>query len=322
MTIRPFQDHDYPGIVSVGNAIYSDYPWSVYEARHEDARYDGVKFVQRRFVAALPDGRIGAYAGYRHIPNMYHPQKFWIDLLVHPEVQRRGLGSTLYDHMIAALAPHDPQRLWTNVRETMKDSVRFAEHRGFAEVRRAWESRLDVASFDPARFQVRADAAVDRMAVVTVAGERERDPQWREKLYDMHAEVSADVPQPDVHTPQTIDQFQQRLLDNPGWLPEGHFLAKDDDRYVAESFVFRSDERPDVLYQGLTATRREYRGRGIALALKLRVVDFAKQRGYREIRTWNDTLNAPMLRINVKMGFVRQPAWIVFQRDLGAMDPA
>jgi len=316
MTIRPFQDHDYRGIVSVGNAIYSDYPWSVDEARHEDARYDGVKFVQRRFVAALPDGRIVAHGRFHHVPNMYHPQKFWIDVLVHPEFQRRGFGSRLYDHVMSALAPSRPVMLWSNARETFEESLRFAAQRGFAEIRRAWESRLDVASFDPAPFQTRADAAVNWMAVVTVADERERDPQWREKLYDMHVEVSADVPRPDVYTPQTIDQFQQRLLDNPAYVPDGHFLAKDDDRYIAESFVFRSDERPDVLYQGLTATRREYRGRGIALALKLRVLAFAKQRGYREIRTWNDTLNAAILHINANMGFVRQPAWVMLAKQL------
>lgn len=322
MTIRPFQEDDYPGIVAVGNAIYSDYPWSVDEARHEDARYDGVKFLMRRYVDELPGGRIIGYAGFRHMPNMYHPQKFWLELLVHPDFQRRGLGSRLYNHMMTALAPYDPQKLWTNVRETMEDSIRFAEHRGFAEVRRAWESRLDVSSFDPRPFQPKADAAVKGMDVVTVADERERDPEWLRKLYEMHTEAAADIPQPDPYTPTTMDEYRSRLFDNPDYLPDGHFLAKDGSRYVAESFVFRSHELPDVLYQGLTATRRAYRGRGIALALKLRVVAYATQRGYREIRTWNDTLNAPMLRINVKMGFVRQPAWIVFQKDLGTMDTA
>lgn len=314
MTVRPFQDDDYAGIVAVANAIYADYPWSVREARHDDARYDGVKFVRRRFVGALPDGRVVAHVSYHHVPNVYHPQKFWIDVLVHPEFQRRGFGSRLYDHLMAALAPSRPVKLWGSARETFGYSLRFATRRGFTEIRRAWESRLDAASFNPAPFQARADAAVGRMAVVTVAEEREHDPRWREKLYEMHVEVSADVPRPDVYTPQTIDNFQQRLLDNPSYLPDGHFLAKDQDRYIAESFVFRSEERPDVLYQGLTATRREYRGRGIALALKLRVAAFAKQRGYREIRTWNDTLNAPMLRINETMGFVRQPAWVMLAK--------
>lgn len=322
MTIRPFQVDDYPEIVAIGNAVFSDYPWSVDEARHEDARYDGVKFLMRRYVAALPDDRIAAYAGFRHMPNMYHPQKFWIDLMVHPEFQRRGLGNRLYHHMIAELGAYDAQTIWINVRETMEESVRFAQHRGFMEVRRAWESRLEVPSFDPHPFQAKAEAAIRGMDVVTVADERERDPDWLHKLYEMHTEAAADMPQPEPYTPTTMDEYHTRLFDNPGYLPDGHFLAKDGRAYVAESFVFRSHELPDVLYQGLTATRRAYRGRGIALALKLRVVEYSQQRDYRQIRTWNDTLNAPMLRINEKMGFVRQPAWITFEKHLGTVDTA
>ena len=72
------------------------------------------------------------------------------------------------------------------------------------------------------------------------------------------------------------------------------------------------------LDQWLTATRTEVRGRGIALAMKLRVIRFALERGYKTIRTDNDTRNAPMLAINDKLGFVRQPALISvvkFYRD-------
>ncbi len=315
--IRPFEDRDYPAIVAVGNAVYTDYPWSVEEYRHEDMRYDGGKYLLRRFVAEHPGDRVVAYADFHHMASMYHPRKFWLELVVHAAVQRQGIGSRLYDHLVGALAPHEPLVLWTNIRETFPHSIRFAERRGFREVRRAWESRLDVAAFDPAPFEAKASEAVLKMAVTTVAEERERDRQWLEKLYDLHTDVRADVPQPDDYTVQTLEEFQQQLVDHPDYLPDGHFLAKDGDADVAESFVFRSHELRDVLYQALTGTRRTHRGRGIAVALKLRVIDYARSRGYREIRTWNDTLNAPMLAINTKLGFVRQPAWITFEKTPG-----
>jgi GNAT superfamily N-acetyltransferase len=111
-----------------------------------------------------------------------------------------------------------------------------------------------------------------------------------------------------------LEQYKQGVLGNPGHMPDAHFLVKDGPRYVAESFMFKSAELPDVLYQGLTATRRAYRGRGIAFAVKLYTIGYACEYGAREIRTWNDTLNEPMLRINVKMGFARQPAWITFEK--------
>jgi hypothetical protein len=52
------------------------------------------------------------------------------------------------------------------------------------------------------------------------------------------------------------------------------------------------------------------------MALKLRTVRYAVDRGIDHIKTWNDVNNRPMLSINEAMGFVRQPAWIAYEKDL------
>ena len=41
-------------------------------------------------------------------------------------------------------------------------------------------------------------------------------------------------------------------------------------------------------------------------------------KGVEHIKTWNDVNNQPMLAINVAMGFVRQPAWVTYEKDLSA----
>ena len=311
--IRAFRDQDYAGIVDLSNAVYADYPWSEAEFRHWDERYDGQRVKLERIVADDPSGRMLGWAEYHHDPSGYHPQKLFIDITVHPAQQNRGTGSRLYTELLARMAPLDPIALWANTRETFDRAVRFLERRGFAEKRRAWESRLNVAAFDPAPFLEKAARGVQDLQITTAAEEREKDPEWMQKLYDLDLEVGEDVPRVDAYTPQPLEQHMKRLLDNPDWLSDAHFLAKDGERYVAESNMFRSDQLPDVLYQGITGTRRAYRGRGVALALKLRTVEYARGHGCREIRTWNDTLNAPMLHINVNLGFVRQPAWITFE---------
>lgn len=314
VTIRPFRDQDYPAAVRVSNAAYPDYPWSEAEFRHWDSRYalPGVRL--ERIVAEDGERHMVGWAEFHHDPYQLHPQKLWIDVTVDPEHQGRGVGTQLYERLLAGLASLDPLALWANARETSERGVAFLQRRGFVEKRRTWESRLDVAAFDPAPFLDKAARAVEGVQITTVAEERQRDPAWVAKLYDLDQEVGEDVPRLERYTPVPMEEHMKRLLENPAWIPEAHFLARDGERHVAESNMFTSDERPDVLYQGITGTRRAYRGRGVALALKLRTIDYARRRGIREIRTWNDSLNAPMLRINVALGFVRQPAWITLEK--------
>ena len=317
--IRPFQDQDYQAFVDLWNAVYVDYPISERFARHEDSRYDGERYLLRRFVSEV-DGTVAGMADFHHATYMYHPQKFFLDVRVRPEFRQRGIGAALYDRLLQELASFRPLTFWGMTRETLTPSVAFAEGRGFRESRRAWESRLDVVRFDPSPFRSRAEAAGRGYRVVSVADEQTADPQWLEKLHDLHMAVAADVPQPEPFTPITVEEMRRRLLDHPDYLPGGHYLVKDGDRYVAESNLFLTEDPPDVLYQGITGTRREYRGRGLALVLKLRTIEYARAQGKRQIRTWNDTLNAPMLAINTKLGFVRQPAWITFEKAIDAND--
>ncbi len=50
------------------------------------------------------------------------------------------------------------------------------------------------------------------------------------------------------------------------------------------------------------------------MALKLATIGYAREHGYTMIKTWNATVNEGMLAINGKLGFVRQPAWIEFEK--------
>lgn len=314
LTIRQFEDADYPALVALSNAVYADYPWSEEEFRHWDSRYVGGPARMRRLVAEDAHRRIVGWAQYHHEPHEYHPQKLSIDLGVHPREQGHGIGARLYEALLQELAALDPLVLWARARETSVRGVRFLERRGFVERRRTWESRLEVARFDPRPFRQKAERAVRGLVLTTVAEERERDPDWLAKLYDLDLEVEADVPRVGKYTPRPFEEQVRHLLENPSWIPEAHFLVVDGDLYVAQSNLFRSQRLSDVLYQGITGTRRAYRGRGLALALKLRTVEYARRGGYREIRTWNDSLNAPMLHINAALGFIRQPAWITFEK--------
>ncbi len=93
-------------------------------------------------------------------------------------------------------------------------------------------------------------------------------------------------------------------------------IAKDGSHYVGLSTVWKHQKNPGNLWQGLTGVRREYRGRGIAMTLKTKVIEYALQNNYGFIRTFNDSTNVPMLGINVKIGFKREIGWITFEKAM------
>jgi GNAT superfamily N-acetyltransferase len=266
---------------------------------------------------AEADGEVVGYAQYRHSPHMFHPKRFRTGVWVHPRWQRRGIGSRLYEQIMEDLKGLEAELLWANAREDRPEGVAFAERRGFREKMREWESWLDVEKFDFTRFKDYAERARSQgIEITTLAAERERDPQCLEKLYELYNLIMVDVPSPAPYTAPPLEHFLENNIEHPDVIPEGFFIAKDGDRYVGQSDLWRSKEEPHDLYQGLTGVRREYRRRGIAMALKLRTVEYAKEHDFRVIKTWNNSNNVGMLHINQKLGFARRPAWITLEKEL------
>jgi RimJ/RimL family protein N-acetyltransferase len=81
---------------------------------------------------------------------------------------------------------------------------------------------------------------------------------------------------------------------------EGIFIALDGDQWVGMTQVALED---GVAYNQMTGVLPEYRGRGIAQALKLLLIRFVADNDRPIIRTFNDVTNPPMIAVNEKAGF-------------------
>jgi GNAT superfamily N-acetyltransferase len=317
LALRDFSygDADYAAVIAVDNACFPEYPGSLDEWKHDDA-VRPAHHIHHRWVAEL-DGRVVGFGSHHQFEGMFHPQKFGVFAAVHPAHQGRGVGRALYERILANLAPHNPISLRVGIREDSARAVRFVADRGFVEDSRSWESRLDVAGFDPAPFAgAEARALASGIRFATMAELQARDPDHRQKLYELDVEATKDEPHPEPQTTPAREVYDGWIFDSPNYLPEGNFIALDGERYVGMSTLRTSQASPDEYYVGFTGVLRDYRGKGIAMALKLKTIAFARERGIATIKTWNDASNRPMLRINEALGFARQPAWVSFLNKL------
>ena len=142
---------------------------------------------------------------------------------------------------------------------------------------------------------------------------RDGKDTFDDRLLELIFNVVGDIPGVDASRLDRERESNLAHIYRKGTLPEAYLLAIDGERYVGLSNL-REHPEPETVEVGLTGVLRAYRGKGIARALKALGLQRAWDSGMRKVTTGNDVENAPIIAVNLKMGFEITARWVTYAK--------
>ena len=238
---------------------------------------------------------------------------------VAPEHRRRGIGGALLERLEAHARGHGAPRITGSARGDEPDGVRSALRHGYRETNRRINSFLDVPAFDLSRFEdpetVARRAGVRLVTYSELERERAADiDALQREVYELGVTAGQDIPRPEPIEMPPYEAIREMFFGATSFDRASTILALRGGRIVSETLTdMRS---PGVAYTNFTGTVREERGKGLALALKLRAIAELKREGARLFGTTNDEQNAAMRGINAKLGYEPDPPVIELEKRI------
>ncbi len=206
--------------------------------------------------------------------------------------RRRGAGTALLECICMWARERGVRELEVSVSGNDPESLSFAQRRGFTEERREVGLVLRLAGVSPPL--VRPPAGIE---IVTWA----QRPELARGMYEVDLETHHDIPGFGDVAVEPFEDWMAHNMQRPTDSPEATFIALADELVVG--FAKLSLTAPTAAGHAMTAVRRAWRGRGIARALKATEINWALANGYTELHTSNEERNAPIKRLNARLGY-------------------
>lgn len=302
----------YPNALDIWNKVWPDYSVSIEEWKHFDDSF-GSKYFLKRYIVELSGKYVAT--GYIGQPWWSHkPGKYQFDIAVLKEFRNQGIGSLCLEYLEKVLSDKDGNKFNVHGYEGNKDGMSFLKNRGYNIVLREPGSKLSVNEFDITKFiETEERVKKEGISIYSISELIKFDKNWQQNLYNLYCLVLKNVPINDDITLRSFEQFKKLKFEAPGYNPDAYFIALDGNKYIGLSSLLKQPSRPKEFITDLTGVLREYRRKGIAVALKVATIKYVKSINGISIETDNEE-NNPMYNINILLGFKPLPAWVTFEK--------
>ena len=224
----------------------------------------------------------------------------WCELGVREPHRRQGVGSQLLAWAEETAPRIGRSRLQVPCRANRPEGIAFLEQRGFSEYDRMACVELRLAGVVAPPIVLPEGVRLSSLAA---------EPDLRQSAHEAAVEIFADLPDPEPVSAGSFEEWRMRDVDIPDGPLEGYLLAVADDQVVGYCRLM-NEERGVVVGHLMTGTRRAWRGRGVAKALKHTAIAWALERGAQRMTAENAIGNEAIRGINRTLGFVAAPDFI------------
>jgi mycothiol synthase len=308
VTVRPARDDEDLDAVNVGNSSWMGGAMmrELFASIDEPcgaliAELDGEAIGYGDYAA------IGVMVGHRAPATVY----------VQPTQRGRGAGRALWADIVEACRPDRVPGIMTKADADDVLSLEIARAHGLQPGGLHIESELDLTAIAAADMEARSQAP---SGLTIRALPSDTDESTWHQFAALHHQLELDTPDLAEGSEPTPYAVLRTFLPEPwqimaAWAiggdvggDEGGAIGGDggegeEGEMVGFTAVSIREASAKVLNTHLTGVRAEYRGRGVATALKAAHAVVLAQAGWRTIRTQNMEGNLPILASNKKLGF-------------------
>jgi mycothiol synthase len=217
------------------------------------------------------------------------------DVAVVPARRGQGVGSAVLAEVSRVARELGKDTIQGEVKQSDAESRAYLERRGFAAVGAEKAVVLELDGLEPPE--------VDPPQGVRIVS-RAEEPDRLEEMYAVAVQADEDIP--GSTGASEFADWRSHEIDKPTNPPELCFIALAGDEVVGYASL---QVHRHQTFHGLTATRRDWRRRGVASALKRAEIAAAKTAGIQRLLTESEERNEPMRRLNEKLGYVAAPEW-------------
>ena len=306
-------DADYDLLTTLWNTAWPEIHREPDLYRHDDSTRPEDAYFVRLFIEL--DGKTVGVGDYMEDWETAEEDDWFYLLAILPSVDFATVAAPFVDRMMAdARRRGRILQAGTIAIEDRLSHRAFFESLGYKLAMREPRSELNVDQFDFSKYlDLPAKMEAEKIEIACLTDLQDRFPDWQRRIYELDWEISKDVPSTVEFKKMPFDEFADAVFKSPRHLPEANFYALDGDEWVGASILKQVLGKDDELSVGITGILPSHRRRGIATALKLKTIEYAKANGVKTIKTDNEE-NNPMYTLNLKLGFEAKPAFLIFEQ--------